>query len=74
MTVRGDHFRPRERVRLEARADKIRATADRHGVFIATIPGATRCDVTRILATGSGGSRAVLKLLPPRACLAVRRP
>jgi hypothetical protein len=30
---------------------------------------ATRCDVVRVVAVGSRGSRAVLKYLPSPACL-----
>jgi hypothetical protein len=72
LKIRGEHFRGRERVRLTAGAAVVRATAGGGGVFVVTIHGATRCDSVRILARGSAGSYAVIKVLPSPACLPAR--
>jgi hypothetical protein len=69
LAIRGDHFRAREHVRVTTGAWTRRAVASRNGVFVVTVRGATRCDVVRVLARGSGGSYAVLKLLPSPECL-----
>ena len=45
-------------------------TVRRNATFRVVIQSATlsRCDMLRVFAVGSGGSRAVLKLLPSPAC------
>lgn len=73
-TVRGDHFHSREQVRIAAAARVARTKANRDGVFVVTIRGATRCDTVRVLARGSAGSYAVLKTLPPPMCMPARAP
>jgi hypothetical protein len=72
LTVRGERFRSREQVRVSTGAQGARARANGDGTFVVTIPGATRCDTTRVLARGSAGSYTVLKLLPPPACQPAR--
>jgi hypothetical protein len=67
--IRGEHFRGRERVRLTAAATTVRTKANGDGVFVVTIRGATRCESVRVLARGSAGSYAVVKVLPSPACL-----
>lgn len=69
LKVRGDHFRSRESVRLTAGKQSLRANANGNGYFVVTIPGSSRCDTARVLATGSAGSYAVVKLLPSPACM-----
>ena len=70
--MRGVHFRSHEHVRVTAGARSTSATAGGNGVFVVTIPGATRCDTTRLLARGSAGSYTVLKMLPSPMCLPAR--
>jgi hypothetical protein len=72
LKVRGEHFRAGERVRLTARASAVRAKANGDGYFVVTIRGASRCDSARVLARGSAGSYAVVKLLPAPECLPAR--
>jgi hypothetical protein len=76
MRVRGEHFRPGERVRLRAMLyRKTAATAGPQGSFLASFQApTTRCDRVRVIAVGSEGSHAVLKLLPAPACIAARTP
>ena len=74
LTVRGQSFRARERVRITATGD---ATATRivrasvAGAFTVVFTGATvdRCSAVRVAALGAGGSHAALKLMPSPACL-----
>jgi hypothetical protein len=76
LTVRGEHFRGAERVRLRAMLHRpTTATANSQGSFVASFGKlTTRCDRVRVIAIGSEGSRAVLKLLPRPACIAARTP
>jgi hypothetical protein len=76
LTVRGEHFRPGERVRLRAMLRrKTAAIAGPQGSFLASFQApTTRCDRVRVIAIGSEGSHAVLKLLPAPACIAARTP
>jgi hypothetical protein len=72
LTVQGRSFAPGERVRVRVLAPDAAfrwATADRVGSFTARfdIP-ATRCDLIRVIAIGSGAGRVVLKRLPSPAC------
>lgn len=69
LAIRGEHFRGREHVRLTTGAATVRAKASGDGVFVVTIRGATRCDSIRVLARGSAGSYAVVKVLPSPACM-----
>jgi hypothetical protein len=70
--VRGAQFRPRESVRLTAGKRSLRTNANGDGYFVVTIPGGSRCDTLRVLARGSAGSYAVVKLLPQPACMPAR--
>lgn len=70
--VRGVHFQAGERVLVSVGRRKAQATANRDGVFVVTIRGASRCDVVRVLARGSAGSYAVVKVLPSPECAPAR--
>ena len=70
--VRGEHFRANEHVRVTAGKRTLRTTANGNGYFVITIPGSSRCDSSRVLARGSAGSYAVVKILPSPACLPAR--
>jgi hypothetical protein len=72
LKVQGDHFRARESVRLQAGKRSLRTNANGSGYFVVTIPGSSRCDTFRVLARGSAGSYAVVKLLPSPACMPSR--
>jgi hypothetical protein len=72
LEVRGNHFRSRESVRLTAGKRSLRTKANGNGYFVVTIPGSNRCNTVRVLATGSAGSYAVVKLLPSPACMPAR--
>jgi hypothetical protein len=72
LEVRGDHFRSRESVRLTAGKRSLRTKANGNGYFVVTIPGSSRCNTVRVLATGSAGSYAVVKLLPSPLCMPAR--
>jgi hypothetical protein len=74
LAVRGAGFAPRERVRVDlsgAVTARRRIVAGPTGAFAVRFDGVvlTRCDLVRVVATGSRGSRATLKLLPSPACL-----
>ena len=72
LTIRGQHFRARERVRLTTGAVTIQTKASPDGFFVVTIRGTDRCNSSRVLARGSAGSYAVVKNLPPPACAPAR--
>jgi hypothetical protein len=72
LTVRGEHFRSGEQVRVTTAMRSARAKASGDGTFVVTIPGANRCSTLRVLARGSAGSYAIVKLLPQPACLPAR--
>jgi hypothetical protein len=72
LTVRGRHFHADERVRLTTGTRTAPAKANGDGYFVITIPGADRCNTVRVLARGSAGSYAVVKLLPAPACMPAR--
>lgn len=72
--IAGSHFRARERVRVTATVSATTSTrkvrASRKGSFLAVFAtGAGRCSEVRVVAVGSGDSRATLKHLPGPACL-----
>jgi hypothetical protein len=73
LTVRGTGFKPHERVKVVyATADltrTVRTAAGAGGGFVARFAGVhfDACQLPRIVAVGSRGSRAVLKVVPP-AC------
>jgi len=70
--VRGEHFRARETVHVTVGKRTIGTKASGDGTFVVTIPGSSRCDSTRVLARGSAGSYAIVKLLPSPECLPAR--
>jgi hypothetical protein len=70
--VRGEHFRANESVRVTAGERAVRTKANGNGYFVITIPGGSRCDISRVLARGSAGSFVVVKLLPAPECLPAR--
>jgi hypothetical protein len=73
ITIAGARFQRGERVRVtlvrETTSKRI-VRAGRRGTFLVTFPRVTttRCDLFRVVAVGSKGSRAVLKILPAPAC------
>jgi hypothetical protein len=74
LTLRGAGFKAGERVSVTATASReavrrVRALAS--GGFVVTFTGLTagRCTLVRAVAVGNRGSRTVLKILPPPACL-----
>jgi hypothetical protein len=73
LTVRGQGFKPRERVRVTAsepqwRRKTIRATATGSlRVAFAEIT-VDRCSLVRVATVGARGSQAVLKILPSPMC------
>lgn len=74
LTVKGQRFAPRERVRVEV-SGSMRATrrivTTRLGTFTVRFEHVrpSRCDLIRVVAVGGSGSRATVKLLPAPACL-----
>ena len=70
--VRGEHFRARESIRVTVGRQALATKASGDGTFVVTIPGAGRCESTRVLARGSAGSYAIVKLLPSPECLPAR--
>jgi hypothetical protein len=70
--VRGDHFRPDENVRVTNGKRSLRTRANGDGFFVVTIPSSDRCNTTRVLARGTAGSYAVVKLLPAPMCMPAR--
>ena len=72
LTVRGAHFSSGERVRVTAAGKSAQTKANGDGTFVVVVRGATRCETLRILARGSAGSYAIVKLLPQPACLPAR--
>jgi hypothetical protein len=74
LTLKGRSFRPGETVRVAAGAHERSVRASQGGTFVLTLGGLDRCNATRVLATGSGGSRAILKVLPSPACLPAKSP
>jgi hypothetical protein len=72
LTVRGEHFRSGEQVRVTTAMKSAQGKASGDGTFVVTIRGATRCDTLRIVARGSAGSYVVVRLPPQPACLPAR--
>ena len=70
MTIRGQGFRPRESVRVSAAGRQWHPKASARGSFVLTLLGANRCKIVRIVAVGSDGSRAILRIIPAYACAA----
>ena len=72
VTVQGRHFRASEFVRLTTGTRNIRTKATGSGFFVISIPGADRCNTARVVARGSAGSYAIVKLLPAPMCAPAR--
>jgi hypothetical protein len=70
MTIQGRGFRARESVRVSAAGRQWRLKASARGSFVLTLRGADRCKIVRVVAVGSGGSRAVLRIPPLQQCAA----
>jgi hypothetical protein len=68
LTLRGRSFQPGERVRLTVGRQTRGARANQSGIFVVTLGGPDRCSTTRVLAIGSEGSNAIVKVLPSPAC------
>jgi hypothetical protein len=68
LTLKGRSFQPGERVRVAAGAQTRSARANQSGTFVVTLGGPDRCSTTRVLATGSKGSSATVKILASPAC------
>jgi hypothetical protein len=64
MTIRGQGFRPQESVRVSAAGRQWHPKAGARGSFVLTLRGANRCKIVRIVAVGSDGSRAILRIIP----------
>jgi hypothetical protein len=74
LRIQGQHFAARERVRVDLSGSarkRVRVVTTQTGSFTVRFHGvvATRCDVVRVVAIGSSGSRARFKYLPAPACL-----
>jgi hypothetical protein len=52
LKVRGEHFRPRENVRVTTGKRTVRTKTNGDGYFVITIPGSSRCESSRVLARG----------------------
>ena len=72
LRVQGRHFGASELVRLTTGSRFARAKANGSGFFVITIPGTDRCNTTRVVARGTAGSYAIMKLLPAPMCLPAR--
>lgn len=69
LTIQGRGFRSRESVRVSAAGRQWRLKAGARGAFVLTLRGAEPCRILRVVAVGSAGSRAILRILPLRQCL-----
>jgi hypothetical protein len=73
ITLRGERFEPRERVRVtlsEPASARKTVRASLAGSFRVVVLNdvADRCNMVRAVASGSEGSRAILKILASPAC------
>ena len=68
MTIRGSGFRSQESVRVSAAGRQWHPRASARGSFVLTLRGANPCRIVRIVAVGSDGSRAILRIIPARTC------
>jgi hypothetical protein len=68
MTIQGHGFRSQESVRVSAAGRQWHPKAGARGSFVLTLRGANHCKIVRIVAVGSNGSRASLRIVP--ACAA----
>lgn len=79
LALRGEGFRPRERVWVtllapvtERKLTRATATGSFRVTFLDV--STTRCDLVRAVAVGGAGRRGMLKLLPSPACMPMRSP
>ena len=68
VTIQGHGFRARESVRVSAAGRQWSSKAGARGSFVLTLSGANPCRIVRIVAVGSRGSRATLRIIPAGAC------
>jgi hypothetical protein len=68
MTIQGRGFRSQESVRVSAAGRQWRLRAGPRGSFVLTLRGTDPCRIVRIVAVGSAGSRAILRIMPLRQC------
>jgi hypothetical protein len=68
MTIQGHGFRSQETVRVTAAGRQWHSKTGARGSFVLTLRGANRCRIVRIVAVGSVGSRAILRIIPAPAC------
>jgi hypothetical protein len=68
LTIQGHGFRSQERVRVSAAGRQWHPRASARGSFVLTLRPANRCNILRVVAVGSDGSHAVLRILPLRSC------
>ena len=68
LTIQGHGFHSSESVRVSAAGRQWRPRASSRGSFVVTLSGASRCRIVRIVAVGSDGSRAILRIVPARQC------
>jgi hypothetical protein len=67
LEVRGTGFGAHEMVRVSSGPAYVRVRSSARGAFVASLPLSVRCSGRRVLAVGSGGQRAVLRI-PPMLC------
>ena len=68
ITIQGHGFRARESVRVSAAGRQWRLKASARGSFVLPLRGADRCKVLRVVAVGSAGSRAILRIMALHQC------
>ena len=68
MTIQGHGFRARESVRVSAAGRQWRLKASARGSFVLPLRGADRCKILRVVAVGSAGSRAILRIMTLHQC------
>jgi hypothetical protein len=68
VAIQGRGFRARESVRVSAAGRQWRLRAGPRGSFTLTLRGVDFCKLVRILAVGSRGSRAILRIMPLQPC------
>ena len=67
LEVRGTGFGAHEMVRVSSGPALVRVRSSARGAFVASLPLSVRCSGRRVLAVGSGGQRALLRI-PPMLC------
>ena len=70
MKIRGNGFRATESVRVSAAGRQWRLRASLRGSFVLTLRDTDGCRIVRVVALGSRGSRAILRILPLQQCVA----